>query len=417
MLNILVVEDSQVQAELLKRRIFSTLKFQVTHTTSYAQTQELLEKGDVEFFLALSDLVLPDAKDGEVVDLVVEHEIPCIVFTSVYSDDVRERMETKSIVDYVVKQGSNVDLVVDLVERVHRNRDVKILIVDDSRTSRAVTRKMLELYQFQVIEASNGLEATRMLMDHPDTRLVITDYMMPEMDGFELLSWIRNSMGKSRNELSVMGLSAYGTNALSARFIKSGGNDFLSKPFLREELMCRVVQDVELLEHVATIQEMARLDFLTGLSNRRHFFDVGEKLFSNAKRENITLGLAMMDIDHFKGVNDGFGHYAGDLVLKMMAKQMEESFRQTDVVARMGGEEFAILLSNASPDRIYETFERFRKRIEEATTQFGSHAIRVTVSIGITTTLHGSLEEMVNEADKRLYHAKETGRNQVVFES
>ncbi|MGN7614685.1 response regulator, partial [Magnetococcales bacterium HHB-1] len=258
---ILLVEDSVVLAKLIRRRLNTASCFDIIHTSSYRETETILQQEEPEnFFLALLDLVLPDAKEGEIVDYICQKSIPAIVFTSMYSDDLRDYMESKGVIDYVVKRSRNVEQIGYLVERLAKNRNISILVVDDSRTQRAALRKLLELYQFCVYEAENGMEAIKILSEDNDIRLVITDYIMPEMDGFALLEWIRYEQGKSRNELAAIGLSAHGSNILSARFIKGGGNDFLSKPYLKEELICRVFQNIETLELIDTINETAQKD-------------------------------------------------------------------------------------------------------------------------------------------------------------
>lgn len=269
---------------------------------------------------------------------------------------------------------------------------------------------------FPVLEAENGVAAIRLLSEHKDVKLVITDYLMPEMDGFELLAWLRNEQDHDPNTTAVIGISSHGSNTLSARFIKEGGNDFLAKPFLKEEFICRVLQNVQNLESHLLIRETAQTDFLTGLSNRRHFDELAAPLYNNAKRRNLALTLAMVDIDHFKKVNDSYGHYAGDLVLKAVGNLLQRTFRKSDVVARMGGEEFCILAANVNPAWMVETFDRFRREVEALEVPFANILIRVTISMGITTRLDDSLEGMVGRADTLLYRAKRNGRNRLELE-
>ncbi|MBF0187888.1 MAG: diguanylate cyclase [Magnetococcales bacterium] len=417
MLDVLLIEDSPVQVKVLMRKFNETGRFNVIHAATYAETKAIIEQDNRDFFICLADLVLPDARDGEVVNLVTEAGLPTLVFSSIYSDDIRDRCDSKGVIDYVVKQGAhNVDYIVELIERIEKNRHVKVLVVDDSAISRTMIRAMLELYRFQVLEADNGLAAIKVVSEYPDIALMIIDYMMPEMDGIALLQWLRTQHGKDRNELAVIGLSAYGSHALSAKFIKNGGNDFLSKPFLKEEFICRVIQNVEHLEHLNTIREMAQKDHLTGMFNRRHFFHLAEPLFNNARRENIHLSVGLMDLDHFKTINDTYGHHAGDLVLREVATVLKKNFRDTDVVARMGGEEFCVLATNVKPEALFETFDRLRQEIAAIRIPFSGADLTVTTSIGVTNTLRDSLKEMITDADRLLYAAKESGRDRVKIE-
>ncbi|MFH1138981.1 MAG: diguanylate cyclase [Pseudomonadota bacterium] len=414
---ILLVEDNLLVAKLLARRLENLPDFQVIPARTMKQAEELLlDHGAETFFLALLDLILPDAPNGEIVDLTAPL-VPVVVITNKLDTDIQEYLETKNIIDYVIKRGpTSMDYVVELVERLYKNQFIKIMVVDDSSTSRALIRGILQSHRFQVIEAENGRRAIELLEANPEVRLVITDYIMPEMDGFDLLKWIREDHGRPRTELAVIGLSGHVANAFSAMFIKHGGNDFMTKPFLKEEFICRVVQNIEYLEHVKTIREMADRDFLTGIYNRRSLFDLGRKFFSNAKRENFTLTVGMIDIDFFKTVNDRFGHDAGDQVLKKISELMVSFFRESDVIARVGGEEFCVLAPNMDKYSVFSLFDKFRELVETTMVRYKGVDIKVTISMGVTSTLGESLDEMIRHADALLYQAKAGGRNRVAVE-
>jgi diguanylate cyclase (GGDEF)-like protein len=249
---------------------------------------------------------------------------------------------------------------------------------------------------------------------HRDIRLVITDFNMPIMDGFELTKKIRNLYNKQ--EIAIIGMSAYGNNLLSARFLKIGGSDFINKPFLEEEFFCRVNQNMELLEYIRDLRFVATRDFLTGLFNRRHFFDVGEKLFSRAYRSEKPIAVALIDIDFFKQVNDSHGHNIGDVVLVKIAELLTSSLRASDLVARFGGEEFGFLLPNVSADDAFSIFEKLRDSIAKTPIQLpDSTTLKITVSIGVCTTPEENLETALIKADKLLYQAKKSGRNRVIL--
>lgn len=156
-------------------------------------------------------------------------------------------------------------------------------------------------------------------------------------------------------------------------------------------------------------------DFLTGLYNRRYFFEVGKKLYHNALRGNIRITIAMIDIDFFKKINDTYGHDVGDFVLKEIGLILGSHFRKSDIVSRFGGEEFCILTVNMHQAYTFQVFDRLRRKIEQTTISSGQHEIRLTVSIGMCDEFLGSLEDMVTQADAMLYKAKNTGRNRVVL--
>jgi diguanylate cyclase (GGDEF)-like protein len=242
-------------------------------------------------------------------------------------------------------------------------------------------------------------------------RLVITDNQMPGMDGFELVTEIRKTF--SKEEVAVIGLSAVSGSSLSAKYLKRGANDFLVKPYSKEEFFCRVNQNIELLELVHEIKENSNRDYLTGLYNRRYFYDIGEKYFANAARNHLQLAVAMFDIDFFKVVNDTYGHAAGDLVIRRVAAAIAGDLRQTDLVARFGGEEFCVLAVNPGPETS-ELFERIRVRVAAMQIEYEGMEIRVSVSVGVVFGMCVTLADTLRRADELLYQAKQGGRNRVV---
>lgn len=413
--HVLIVEDSKMFCSILSRKIQSELYFPTMIASSYSEAEKVISKYKDIFFAAILDLNLPDARGGEIVDFVLSHNIPSIILTGLLNDDVREKILSKDIVDYILKtKAHELEYVLRVVKRIYNNRNIKILVVDDSATSRSFIKKLLTINRFIVLEVDNGFKALDILDKHQDIKMAIIDYNMPKMDGAELTSRIRKKYG--RDELAIIGVSAHGSGALSARLLKSGANDFIIKPFLTEEFHCRIMQNIEYIEQMQLIRDMSNKDFLTEIPNRRYLFEVGEKLYENAKRNNITLAAAMIDIDFFKRVNDVHGHHAGDIALKHVASLLSRTMRKSDIVARFGGEEFCALAPNVNREKALFLFERVRNAIEKSEIQLTDKTIRVTASIGIVTNLENSLEQMLNRADKALYKAKERGRNQVVIE-
>lgn len=409
---ILLVEDSHVFSDVLRTKIVQELGYEVDCAPDFATAQALLAK-DTAYFIALLDLGLPDAPTGASVDLVREHNIPAVVFTGEISDDVQEFIWTKRVVDYVLKEGPHsVEYILTLVARIARNRSTKILVVDDSYVARQHLKNLLEVHQYQVMEASNGVEGMQCVEEHPDVKLVLTDFHMPEMDGFELVKRLRQRYGME--QVAIIGLSTQGNHKLAVRFIKHGANDFISKPFLSEQFYCRVVQNITLVEHFEALRAQSRLDYLTGLFNRRYLFDAGQPLLARAHRKEDTICIGMIDIDFFKKINDAHGHGVGDEVLRNISKILGHSFRRSDIVCRYGGEEFCVLGTDMDPEKAARIFEGVRQHIEETPTLVEGHEVHATVSIGICTELKGSLEEMLREADQKLYLAKRQGRNRVV---
>ncbi len=249
---ILIVEDSKTILHEVTRQLTAKDEFQVATATNFAEARIYMDAHAGDVFVAILDITLPDAADGEVVDYARELGIPSIVFTSNLDEDVRKKILSRNIIDYVVKDNYAVPALVARVRRLRRNRDIRVLVADDSTSFRGFIRKQLQLQMFQVLEAQNGRQALKLYEKNPDIALAIVDYEMPEMDGLELTRSLRRM--SSQVELVIIGVSARVSTPLSALFLKSGANDFLHKPFMEEEFNCRVLQNVETMEMVKALR-------------------------------------------------------------------------------------------------------------------------------------------------------------------
>ena len=413
---ILVAEDSRTLAALIKKKLEADLGLHVDTASSLASVRDLLDDRHVEdYFMAVLDLCLPDAPNGEVVDYVSDRNIPSVVLTGTFNEDLRDQLFSKNIIDYFWKEGGrDLELVTQAVHRVRRNQNSKVLVVDDSRFSRQYISKLLRRQRYQVVEAVDGEEAFKVMEEQPDIKLVITDYNMPKMDGYELIGALRQKRGK--DTLGIIGISASEENYLTAKFIKLGANDFINKPFGVEEFYCRVNQNMEIIELMQRIKEASNTDYLTKLFNRRYFFEVGRRAYERHKRGGESMALAMFDIDFFKNVNDTYGHDAGDQVLTRIASLLARHFRPSDTLARFGGEEFCALMAPIQRGDAVNKLESIRALVEQTPIEFGHHQIRVTISIGLAFDCGDALERMISSADERLYQAKKKGRNQICCE-
>ena len=221
-----------------------------------------------------------------------------------------------------------------MLDRLDRNRRLKALVVDDSSTMRQVVAGYLKLQCFSVVEAADGQEGLEILELDSDISLVITDFHMPVMDGFHFVQEIRHRFDK--RPLAVIGLSSQEDSDISVQFIKKGANDFLQKPFQQEEFSCRVTNNIEALEQLIALRKQADKDYLTGLNNRRYFVEEGQNLVRKMVSEGTAFSIALMDIDHFKSINDEHGHDAGDAVLTQLADHLENTLSRFHL-ARYGG--------------------------------------------------------------------------------
>ncbi|GAB6175354.1 response regulator [Desulfobaculum senezii] len=256
-MRVLVIEDSAVQAKIVSRHIEGLSNFSTVWAGTLEEARSVVEEMREEIFVAVVDLNLPDAPDGEAVDLTMSYGIPSIVLTATFHDDVRDSLLERNVADYVLKESMVVlDSVVDAISRLFKNQFLKAVVVDDSRAARNLVRTLLEIQNFQVLEAENGQEALAMLGEHPEVSLVVTDWEMPVMDGFQLCSEVRKTYKKDR--LAIVGISGAGGSAMTAKFLKLGANDFLAKPFSAEEFSWRVNQTMEMVDLVKELHECKR---------------------------------------------------------------------------------------------------------------------------------------------------------------
>lgn len=407
----LVVDDSKMFSQVVVQNLEQVIVGRIFTAGSLAETVALIDMH--EFDVAMLDLNLPDAPGGEVVDVVLARGIPVIVFAGDCTDQTRKRLWSKNIVDYVVKEGGeSLRYAVRQARRIIMNRGVKVLVVEDSDMVRGLIVGLLQVHRYDVLEAGNGREGLRVLHDHPDIRLIITDYEMPEMDGVKFIRRVRERHPKE--ELAIIGISSHELESLSARFLKSGANDFLTKPFSSEEFYCRVSQNMDLVEYIQTIKNSSERDFLTGLCNRRYLFAHGPSRIRDSRKKGEMVYVAMLDIDHFKRINDVHGHGVGDGVLAQLGAKLRERFGPHGIVARLGGEEFCILGAEPSFD-FRGALELFREEIATEPCRVGETSVAFSLSIGLCASTTEDLEAMLKKADELLYAAKESGRNRLEF--
>ncbi len=417
MQQVLLVEDSTMFGKLAKMKIEKEFSTKVAWARSLAETRRILEMANGNISMALLDFNLPDAPNGEVIDLVVSEGITSFVFTASMAEEVRSQVWNKKVADYIIKEDPNsLDYVVAAMRQLRANQNSLVLIVDDNTEYRTEISELLYIRKFRVLNASDGQTALAILDNYPGLELVITDFDMPGMDGFKLCQKIREKY--KHDQLAIIGLSTAEDRSQGAGFIKSGANDYIVKQmFLVEEFYTRINRCLETLQLIKQIRERAIRDVLTGLHNRRYFFDAGGELFAKCQGKSTGLSCVMIDIDFFKKVNDTYGHDIGDVVIKKIAEILADTASEKDIVARIGGEEFCILTPDGNRENCFTRMETLRKLVEISPVAelADDKQLFVTCSIGCCSSAAESLEAMLKIADDNLYQAKEGGRNRVVI--
>ncbi len=252
---VLIVEDSKAMCAAIASTMQSQYNYQCDIAHSAKEAELLLQEHADKYFASLLDLNLPDAPHGEIVDIVLRHNIPAIVFTANINSDTRSQFWQKGIVDYVMKEGfHNLDYITTAIHRLDLNRHTKILIVDDEKTSVCAIKHLLDIHQFQVFTAESAKHALELYNAIPNIRLIITDSKMPEMDGVGLVKEIRKVATKEKT--SVIGISAFNDSHESALFIKAGADDFLHKPLIPEEFYSRINNNLQNQDIISTLKKL-----------------------------------------------------------------------------------------------------------------------------------------------------------------
>jgi len=409
--SVLLIEDDHFYCKQMVRALknrFPALSIETAETAKKAKERIASKHYD----LVIADLMLPDSDGGHVKELV-ETGQRVIVVTSHTDTAYKEKIFQLDIVDYIIKaKETRFEYLLKLIGRLMNNVDKTILVAEDAAAVRNLFRKFLSVQNLNVLTAADGREALEIL-DREKVDLVLSDYNMPNVDGLELLKEVRKK--RSMLDLPFIAISAETEGDTVATFLKYGANDYLKKPFGKEELLCRINNTLDTLDMLSQIRKNATTDALTDLYNRHYFYEMAPKMLSGASALHEPLSIAIIDIDRFKRINDRHGHLFGDRVLRTIAKILKKSVRKSDILVRFGGEEFLIMMPNTTEKRAFVIMEKLRDIVANMVFPLNrSDQVRVTISSGIAEFENDmTLDRLIKAADVALYRAKESGRNRV----
>jgi two-component system cell cycle response regulator len=302
---------------------------------------------------------------------------------------------------------------------------MRILIADDSIVSRHLLDATLRKWGYEVIIAADGIEAWDTLQSEAAPRVAILDWMMPGLTGPEICRRVRESSKNSDSVYTYMLLlSSKNQREDLIEGLESGADDYLTKPFDQHELKARLragtrIIDLqqELLKAREALREQATKDFLTRLWNRPSILEILQRELARGARENRPVGVVLADLDRFKNVNDSFGHFAGDALLREFSRRMSASMRSYDSIGRYGGEEFLIVLPGCDESCSARQGGRLQMVLANEPMIIGDASLTITGSFGATSWRPGlpaQAEHLIRIADNALYMAKNQGRNRVV---
>jgi len=299
---------------------------------------------------------------------------------------------------------------------------MKVLIADDNATSRIMLRGALLQWGYEVVVAENGAQAWDVLAAETDSPpLAILDWVMPHMTGPEVCKRVRETHREPYRYILL--LTSKHTKDETVEGLEAGADDYVVKPFDRHELQVRlragkriIDLQMELSRAREELRERANKDLLTMLPNRSAIAATLEQELARCHRDRRTVGVILLDVDHFKKINDTHGHFAGDAVLRETATRLRGNMRPYDQVGRYGGEEFLVVLPNCELEQATHQAERMRSRLQSSTMMIDGVEVRVSASFGVTVSdgSERNPDTFVRVADEALYRAKANGRNCVI---
>lgn len=289
----------------------------------------------------------------------------------------------------------------------------RILIVDDIPANLQILNVHLNDENYDVIECQSGQQALDILKKDPDViDLILLDVMMPGMSGLEVLAEIKRN--PQTENIPIILVTANADDQNVAEGLDMGAFDYIIKPYSLVVLLARVRAALREKERQDLLEKWATTDPLTGLMNRRHFFELADRELEQTRRSNRPLSFIMLDIDHFKKVNDDHGHLVGDAAIIQLADLLKKELRKVDFCGRYGGEEFVACLPDTPILGALELGERIRQEVEKLQIDtLDGNPIHITISLGIAeNNKDPNVEAILKRADHALYEAKAAGRNQ-----
>ncbi|MBE9486107.1 MAG: diguanylate cyclase [Chloroflexi bacterium] len=297
-----------------------------------------------------------------------------------------------------------------------------LLIIDDSKAIRSQVAQIFSDGKLfvNILQAADGIEGFKLLVNN-QVDLILCDIEMPGMDGLKFLAMLQSR--EDLREKPVIMLTSHDDLDTKVKGLESGASDYITKPFEPSEMVARVrihmqlktLQD-ELRRSNQLLLELAQTDPLTHLCNRRYLYEKLAVELNRCYRSTSPISLIMADIDHFKRVNDQYGHQVGDEVLVKISDLLQEKLRTYDLAARYGGEEFCLVLPETDLHAARNIAERIRQRVESLSLAPPMERDKMTMSFGVAAydgTHDGTIDELIRAADDALYEAKNGGRNQV----
>lgn len=425
-----MIEQSRVQ-QIILRALFKEEELLPDFVSNLAEAKEAIKDNDYDFIF--TSYSLPDGSGIELAQYVRKQEIerPGVVLLT--TEDKRSILNEalSAGITRIIFRANTAELQLFIRELADSDFDTQpltgnILYIEDDPVVSKVIIAMLSEHNFKCTSATSGEDGLALFSEHSFDLVIADFFLVGNLNGLDIVNSIRQ-MGGKKSRTPIMVLSAQSADDRKIEILRCGANDYIAKPILEEELLVRatnLITQKKLFDRVDSqreqLRELAMTDQLTTLYNRHFLVRFAPKRLAEALRHRYSLSLLVIDIDHFKEINDTYGHEAGDSVLKEIANTLKRGCRKEDIAIRLGGEEFLLLLPHCGEKDAIKKAEHLRQQME----MLNPDGIPVTASFGVTC-LDGAeytskkkrvdFSTMFVAADTAVYQAKNQGRNRTAF--
>ncbi len=411
---VLQLESGKFFRELVKM-IIEPRGFELITTDSSLEAFEILKNNEVSLIITANELI--DSSGEEFIKKINQTEyssIPVIILTSTDSLELRTRLFSMGIVDYILKKDmtarrleSYFDSLIKQDTLLRQIQEESIAILDDSRLGLSIVKNIFKLHK--ITNVGYYTDPEEFLNDAKKYSFFLVDLVLPGISGEEVIMKLRKQK-KNAIIIVVSGISNFKT---VSHALMCGADDYITKPFDNAIFMARLKSNARSYFLYKEIEKLAVTDGLTGLYNHKYICNHVEFQILEKKKMRTPFCIMLLDIDHFKTVNDRYGHQTGDLVLTALSRAINDNFSEKSVCGRYGGEEFLVVMDNTGLKDGVSFAERFREEV--AGLDYAGFDFRITISAGIVEHSGETASELIKKADDLLYNAKENGRNRVMF--
>jgi two-component system cell cycle response regulator len=410
MKKIFYIDNSLLLQKILKN-FFAENGFELITGRGMNELKETLLESNIE--LVITSLELENGKGEELIDYINENygHIPIIVLSSNEDINIRKKLFSKGVIDFITKENCEEKLLKYLVKLnredkiYHELQKIDIAILEDNEFDFKIMQKILNLYNIHNIDYFKY--AANLLKNENIYTLYLIDLVLIDLSGEQVILELREK-NKTAIIIAISGVDHYKT---ISNVLLSGADDYIVKPYNENIFMARINSNMRTFLLNQQMAQMVITDGLTGVKNHKYIYERLEEEIHKAKRYHKQLSIILLDIDHFKEVNDTHGHQTGDIVLKQVAQLIKENIRNIDILGRYGGEEFIVILPETNEPGAFLLAERIRKSFMDS--NFSLKNIKLTISGGVAALADDNALSLIDKADKLLYVAKKNGRNRI----